>query len=129
MCIRWLRTVASVVLLALLVTHSQGGEPRRKAEDAKPPIVLPKDPKAVVLSYDPGAGGFIRKGPPPHLKIQADGQVTVTNLVDGTKKESKLTPKQLDELLGFVIQEKDFFKVTAARINEGIKEASKNGPF
>jgi hypothetical protein len=92
-------------------------------------IVLPKDPKAVVLSYDPGAGGFIRKGAPPYLKIQADGKVTVTNLVDGSEKESKLTAKKLEELLRYVIWEKDLLEVTAAGIDAGIKKAAKDGPF
>ena len=101
----------------------------KKADNAKPALALPKDPKAVVLSYDPGAGGFIRKGAAPYLKIQADGQVTVTNLHDGAKKESKLTAKELDDLLRFVIQEKNFFKLTEAKIAEAIKDASANGPF
>src|SRR5262249_22049962 len=83
----------------------------------------------VVLSYDPGAGGFIRKGPPPYLQILANGVVIVTNLHDGARKESKLTAKQLDELLRFVIHDKDFFKLTQAKIADGIKEAAAKGPF
>ena len=55
--------------------------------------------------------------------------MTVTSVFDGSKKESKLTPKQLDDLLRFVIRDKDFFKITEARINEGIKAAADNGPF
>jgi len=126
--------IALVILLALVAggvgwldSGCWAGD--KKPDDSKPAIVLPKDPKAVVLSYDPGAGGFIRKGPPPYLRIQADGQVTVTNLHDGAKKESKLTAKQLDELLRFVIQDKDFFKVTEAKIADAIKAAAANGPF
>src|SRR5437660_760972 len=80
-----------------------------KKADPKAAIVLPKDPKAVVLSYDPGAGGFIRKGEPPYLKIQADGQVTMTSLVDGSKKETKLRADQVQDLLRFVIKDNDFF--------------------
>jgi hypothetical protein len=100
-----------------------------KAGDPKPKIVLPKDPMALVVTYDPGAGGFIRKGPAPYLKIQADGQVLVTNLHDGSKKEAKLTANQLQELLAFIIQENDFFKLTKAKIEDGIKEAYPKGPF
>jgi glucose/arabinose dehydrogenase len=88
----------------------------------------PKDPKAVVLTYDPGAGGFIRKGQPPYLRIQADGQVTVTDLHDGSIKEGKLTAKELEDLLRFVVQDQDFFNVTAAKIDDGIKEAMGKGP-
>ena len=100
-----------------------------KGGDAKPPIVLPKDPKALVLTFDPGAGGFVRKGPAPYLKIQADGAMTVTSLFDGSKKESKLTAQQLQELLRFVIQENDFFNVTAAKMDAAIKDAAGKGPF
>jgi|GEM_PF-5499192 len=99
------------------------------AEDKKPAIILPKDPKAVVLTYDPGAGGFVRKGEAPYLKIQADGKVTVTNLFDGTKKEGKLTAKELDELLRFVIQDKEFTTITAEKITAGINNAAGKGPF
>jgi hypothetical protein len=109
-------------LLALLAGASSGA-----AGDPKPGIVLPKDPTAVVVTFDPGAGGFVRKGPPPYLRIQADGRVHVTSPFDGSKKESKLTPKQLQELLRFVLQDNDFFNVSAARIADAIKEAAK-GP-
>jgi hypothetical protein len=118
-----------VFSLVLLAGVAVCGAAEKKADDPKAPIGLPKDPKAVVLSYDPGAGGFVRKGEPPYLKIQADGQVTVTNLHDGSKKEGKLTAKELDALLRFVVVDKDIFKVTEARINEGIKEAAGKGPF
>ena len=69
-----------------------------KSKDAKPAIVLPKDAKTVVLSYDPGAGGFVRKGEVPHLMIQADGRVTVTSVFDGTKKEGSLTAELSDKV-------------------------------
>jgi hypothetical protein len=123
---------SAVALLVVLGAGSFGSVGRagdKKSDDKKPAIVLPKDPKAVVITYDPGAGGFIRKGEAPYLKIQADGQVTVTNLHDGTKKEGKLTAKELDELLRFVIQDKDFSTITAAKIDEGIKDAAGKGPF
>jgi hypothetical protein len=113
--------------LVAATVHAAGGD--KKGDDPKTPIALPKDPKTVVLSYDPGAGGFVRKGEPPYLKIQADGTVTVTNLHDGSKKEAKLTAKELDELLRFVLREKDFTTITEAKINDGIKEAAGKGPF
>src|SRR5712691_4914013 len=116
------RTVALVLLVALLA--SVGLAPSEAA-----PVAPKEDPKAVVLSYDPGAGGFIRKGPPPYLRIQADGQVTVTNLLDGSKKESKLTAKQLDDLLRFVIHDNDFFKLSETKIADAIKAAAGKGPF
>ncbi len=122
------RLVPILVLGLLTATvHAAGGE--KQGDDTKPLITLPKDPKAVVLSYDPGAGGFVRKGEPPYLKIQADGSVTVTNLHDNSKKEAKLTAKELDELLRFVLRDKDFTTITEAKINDGIKEAAGKGPF
>jgi hypothetical protein len=123
---------SAVALLLVLVASTFGSAGRaedKKSDDKKPTIVLPKDPKAVVITYDPGAGGFIRKGEAPYLKIQADGQVTVTGLHDGTKKESKLSAKELDELLRFVIQDKEFATITAAKIDAGIKDAAGKGPF
>ena len=135
MSIPGLRTVAFGIFLALPLGGTgslsradspAAGDP--KAEVSKPGIVLPKDPKAVVLSYDPGAGGFIRKGPPPNLQIQADGRVTVTNLFDGSKKESKLTPRQLEDLLRFAIRDNDFFNLSQTRIADAIKAEIGNGP-
>jgi hypothetical protein len=130
-----LRRAALAALPVLLVgiagwlcSLSLAAEPQ-KAGDAKPPIILPKDPKALVLTFDPGAGGFVRKGPAPYLKIQADGAVAVTSLFDGSKKESKLTAQELQDLLRFVIQENDFFNVTAAKIDAAIKDAAGKGPF
>jgi hypothetical protein len=111
--------------VALLIILTGSG----LAEEKKPAIVLPKDGKTVVLSYDPGAGGFIRKGEAPYLKIQADGTVIVTNVFDGTKKEAKLTPKELEDLLAFVITENDLFNVTEAGMADAIKTAAANGPF
>ena len=116
------RPVAVVALLALLGSAAT-------ADEKKPAIVLPKDPKAVVLSYDPGAGGFIRKGEAPYLKIQANGQITVTDLHTGAKTEGKLTAKELEDLLAFVVVENDLYNVTAAKMNDAIKTASANGPF
>jgi hypothetical protein len=112
--------------------HSLSAAPAtkgKKADKTRPPIVFPEDPETVVLSYDPGAGGFIRKGEAPYLKIQADGAVTVTNMVDGSKKESKLTPEELEELVRFVIEEKDFCNITETKIADEIKAAAGNGPF
>jgi hypothetical protein len=114
------------IFLGLLVHAAPA--PKDSKGEAKS-IALPKDPKAVVLSYDPGAGGFIRKGEAPYLKIQADGQITVTSMIDGSKKETKVTAKELDDLLRFVIQEKDFFTLSEAKIADAVKEASAKGPF
>jgi hypothetical protein len=129
MCISRQLRIVLMIVLALLAGGIGWLAADPRADDARPEIVLPKDPKAVVLSYDPGAGGFVRKGAPPYLSIQADGQVTVVNLFDGSKKEAKLTAKELDDLVRFVVQNQDFFNVTEKKIDDGIKEASAKGPF
>jgi hypothetical protein len=116
-----LRRCALVALLAALAPA--------RADDKKTPVVPPKDPKAVVLTYDPGAGGFVRKGEAPYLTVLAGGQVTVVNVFDGSKKEGTVTAKELDELLRFVVEDKDFLTVTAAKIADDIKVAAGNGPF
>lgn len=117
-------TVCCVVAIGSI---SVGDE--KKPADKKPAIPLPMDPKAVVLSFDPGQAGFIRKGEAPYLKIQRGGNVVVTSLLDGTMKEGKLTEKELDDLVRFVVEEQGFLKVTEKKINDGIKEASAKGPF
>ena len=119
--------LAALAVSALAVPAGRAGD--KKPDDKKPAVVLPKDPKAVVLTYDPGAGGFIRKGEAPYLTVQADGQVTVVSVFDGSKTEGKLAPKELDELLRFVVQDKDFLAVTAAKIADGIRDAAGKGPF
>jgi hypothetical protein len=123
------RPIAVFIALVFLGSLAHADPAPKDSKDEAKPIALPKDPKAVVLSYDPGAGGFIRKGEAPYLKIKADGQITVTSLVDGSKKETKLTAKELDDLLRFVIQEKDFFNLSEMKIADAVKDASKKGPF
>jgi hypothetical protein len=120
-----LRLTALFTLGVLLTVHASAGE--TKKGDNKSTIILPKDPKAIVLSYDPGAGGFIRKGEPPYLKIQADGAVTVTSLFDGSKQEAMLTPAQVQELLQFAVKDNDFFNLTEKKIADAISAETPKG--
>ena len=129
MCLFRPRIVVLVALPALLACGAWGRNAPAWARDSKPGITLPDDPKAVVLSYDPGNGGFVRKGPPPYLAIRADGRVVVTSPFDGSRKESKLTRKQLEDLLRFVIRDNDFFNLTQAKITEAVNKAAAKGPF
>jgi hypothetical protein len=127
----FLRCAALFLLIAAclgVISHADSPKDKSgKAEDAK--IVVPKDPKAIVLTYDPGAGGFIRKGAAPYLKVQANGDVVVVNPHDGVKKEAKLPAMKLEELLRFVIKENEFFNLTEAKIQDAIKAAAGKGPF
>jgi hypothetical protein len=54
--------------------------------------------------------------------------VTVTSLFDGSKKESMLTPKQLQELLRFLIRDNDFFSLSEAKMADALKTAMGKGP-
>ena len=123
---RTANVLAIVILSCLVVALGIMAQERNPNE---PKIVLPKDAKAVVISYDPGAGGFIRKGEAPYLKIQADGSVTVTGLHDGVKKEAKLSAQELDELIRFMVYDKKFFDLTEKKITDAITTAAGKGPF
>jgi len=118
---------AIVILSAGLVASLAVSAQEKKAEEPK--VVLPKDATAIVISYDPGAGGFIRKGEAPYLKIQADGSVTVTNLHTAVKKETKLTAKALDDLLRFILVEQKFLDLTEKKMTDAITAAAGKGPF
>lgn len=120
---------AFAALMLSLAVPSFADDPKGGV-DTKAGISLPKDPKAVVLSFDPGAGGFIRKGAAPYLAITADGSVTVTDLHSGAKKEGKLAAKQVEDLMQFVVADNDLFNVTEAKIEDGIKaEQQRTGMF
>ncbi len=117
-----MRSIAAIVLLLLHAGIAF-------ADEKKPAVVLPKDGKTVVLTYDPGAGGFKRTGEAPFLKITADGSVTVTDLHSGVKKEAKLTPKELEELMAFVVTTNDIFALTDEKLKDAVATAAANGPF
>jgi hypothetical protein len=121
--------IASVFATVLLTSFAIVATSAQDKKADEPKIVLPKDPKAVVISYDPGAGGFVRKGEAPYLKIQADGSVTVTNLHTAAKKEAKLTAKELDDLVRFILVEQKFLDLSEKKMTDAITKAAGKGPF
>jgi len=127
MCISMLRKIAVVALLPIAMCGTADRAPGQ-ADPKKTEIVLPKDPQAVVVALHVTGGMIRNKTTDPYLQIQADGRVILTNRIDGTKKESKLTAGQLQDLLRFVIQENDIFNVDATKIQDEIKAQQKNGP-
>jgi RNA polymerase sigma factor (sigma-70 family) len=82
-------------------------------------VVLPKDPKAVVLSMEVRGGMIANKTADPFLQIQADGKVIQTDRISGAKKESKLTPAELQELLRFVVYQNDFLNADPKKVPPG----------
>lgn len=75
-------------------------------------VDLPKDPKAVVLSYEEVGGyGPVRTRKGPFLSVLADGTVRVLPLQKGAKDlELKLTGAELQELMRFVVEKHRFFE-------------------
>jgi RNA polymerase sigma factor (sigma-70 family) len=109
----WFSKAKKVALVAVLGLLAAGWLTYRTLLAANPAaankeVVLPKDPKAVVLSMSVGGGMIRNASPDPFLQIQADGKVIQTDRVSGAKKESKLTPAELQDLLRFVVYENDF---------------------
>jgi RNA polymerase sigma factor (sigma-70 family) len=123
-----LRNIAAVTVMLVMVAggagwamfHAWAADP---ATAAKQEISLPKDPKTVVLSMTVGGGRLRNASPDPFLQIMADGKVIRTDRISGAKRESRLTPAELQELLRFVIQQNDFFNVTGNAIEAGKQQA------
>jgi RNA polymerase sigma factor (sigma-70 family) len=124
----------AVVLALVLVSVGLGGwrtyrawaADDKNSGDAKKEIVLPKDPKAVVLSMKMTGGMLRNVTDDPYLQIQADGRVVVTERTTGAKKESKLSAEQLQDLLRFVIQENDFLDITDKKMQDDLAKAQGN---
>ena len=74
-------------------------------------VDLPKDPKAVVLSYDEVGGyGPARTRKAPWVTVLADGTVRVPPFRAGAKDlEMKLGAAALQELMRFVVEKHRFF--------------------
>jgi hypothetical protein len=95
-------------------------------EDRFPPIELPMDPDTVVLQYDQ-TGGFGIRPPPgfvrtPRLRIFANGKVVVgranPNLGEATYQ---LDDRELMQLLKFVVNENQFYKITSDSLKRQIE--------
>ncbi|OAI50285.1 hypothetical protein AYO44_05725 [Planctomycetaceae bacterium SCGC AG-212-F19] len=131
MWISKVRNVTMVVLMGLVAAgwiayHTLAADP---ATATKKEIVLPKDPKAVVLSMNVGGGMIRNASPDPFLQIQADGKVIRTDRITGGKRESKLTPAELQDLLYFVIKENDFFTLTQKTMADAVQAAQAGQQF
>jgi hypothetical protein len=98
-----------------------------KAVKDRSPIVLPKDPKTIVISLDyqnmwQNWGGKRRLNTDPFLMIQADGSVTAhEQFGTGKTTTSKITPEELHELLQFAIQDNNFFAFDADKVKASIE--------
>lgn len=103
--------------------------PARSA-DKKTVYELPKDPKAVVISFD-WKGGFTppRKKMDPALSILRDGTVLMPDRFGlGKDASGKISQKELQSLLRFAIEENKFFQFDAAAVKDKVRKANKGRP-
>ena len=95
------------------------------AAHAQEKLVLPNDPDAVVLSLD-FQGGYApkRKNQAPYLEVRADGSLRVPDRSGGEPDlVGKLSPKELKELLDFVIDEQRILDFDAERVQAAMRAA------
>ena len=83
---------------------------------------LPQDSKAVVITLDQRGGYGPRLPPQPMLEICGDGTVRTY----GKATPGKLTPKELQELLGFIVKKQRFFEHKNATVSGKVRQILKN---
>jgi len=86
---------------------------------------LPQDPDAIVLSLDfQGGYGPRRRNPAPYLEVRADGGLRAPDRTGGKQDlHGKLSPKELQELLEFVVDEERIFDFDSGRVLAAMREA------
>ena len=100
----------------------------------KPAIPLPIDPSTVVITMD--WQGTYRVGrmlsappipPGPVLSIRADGTATAIARADEPPREIRgvLPPDEIQQLLHFAVDEKEFFAINGADIQKAIADEQK----
>jgi RNA polymerase sigma factor (sigma-70 family) len=98
--------------------------PEAKAEGIK----LPADPNAAVITIDFLGGGIRRISNDPVMIIRGNGTVTVSDPWGfGAAGESKLTPRELQDLLQFIIRDRNFFGFNAEKVQKAVGEQVKAG--
>jgi hypothetical protein len=118
-----MRRVLCFVLVAAVAANSASAADKKTKTNYK----LPKNPKAVVISFD-YAGGFRprRKNKSPMLSILADGTVQMPDRFGASKDvNGKISQAELQDLLRFAIEEKKFFEYDAENVKDKIKESEK----
>jgi hypothetical protein len=88
------------------------------------PIRLPADPATPVITFD-RRGGLTapRIKSTPVLTIRANGEVTVVDpFRNGGEISGALTTKELQDLLNFIVTERDFFAIDRGNIDATIQQ-------
>jgi RNA polymerase sigma factor (sigma-70 family) len=96
------------------------------AEVKAPDIKLPADPKAAVITLDHQGGRIRRVRDEPRLLIRADGAIIVGDPFGlGGRCESKMSARELQDLLHFIIKDRDFFNIDSAKIRQAVADEVK----
>jgi RNA polymerase sigma factor (sigma-70 family) len=110
-----LRILAGVLFLLALVGSGLGMfalPSLARLENEQPPVSLPKDPQAAVVTWDQWRPDLPRLKDVPPLRIYADGTVSVNDPHGpGVAVQAKLTAAELQELLRFVVREQGFLQI------------------
>jgi hypothetical protein len=114
-----------------------GSRPLQAQHEPAPPhndedIKLPDDPKAVVLSLGRGVG-FMRRATHFECEIRADGALAAMVVGPGPSTpelaEGFLSARELQDLLRYIIREKQFFGIGEDQIQIEPKLRGNVGPF
>ena len=116
-------TFAAALLLIPIACAAAADDP--KAADAKEGIVLPKDPKAVVLSPIRHRRYSAKGASRGLFAIAADGRSLRPTLPTTDQEGRQAHRRQVEDLMRFVVVDNDLFHVTEKAIpDEGIKAAA-----
>jgi hypothetical protein len=113
--------LALLIGTAGLASYHTFAGPARDTSDKQPPVVLPEDPKSVVLMWDYRRPELQRQTEEPQLQIRADGSIVARDPYgSGQPVEAKLSQRQLQELLQFTVRNQSFFTLEQASLQEEI---------
>ena len=117
--------ICCTLLMAAAVTCASA------ADKKKTTYKLPKDPKAVVISFD-YKGGFTPrpKNTDPVLSILADGTILMPDRFGFSKDvKGKMTQAELQDLLRFALEKNKFFSYDPKKVKAKMLAAEKGKPI
>lgn len=114
-----------IVFVSSVLSHSTLSTVALAADEKKASYQLPKDAKAVVLSYDSHSGfGPPRANKNPMLSILADGTVLMPDRYGrGGDVTGKISAAELQGLLHFAVEDNKFFSFDTDKVKVKMKAA------